>query len=145
MAEAVGTEITMPKQGEFCWAEIATNDLEAVKNFYTKIFGWEYQKTPSAGEGMEYFTCNLPGEYGQAGMYKMDPAMFGGNAPPPHFMNYIAVDDVDAMAAKAVELGGKIHVPPMDIPNTGRFSMIEDPTGAHVALITLIPMAQGGK
>jgi hypothetical protein len=47
------------------------------------------------------------------------------------------VDDVDDRAAKVKELGGTVCVPPTDIPNVGRFCVINDPTGAAVSLITL--------
>jgi predicted enzyme related to lactoylglutathione lyase len=49
-------------------------------------------------------------------------------------MPYIAVDDIDASAKKAVELGGKVKVPPTDIPNIGRFCVLQDPTGAVISL-----------
>ncbi|MEO8071863.1 MAG: VOC family protein [Acidobacteriota bacterium] len=52
-------------------------------------------------------------------------------------MSYIAVDDVDAAAEKVTELGGSVRVPPTDILNTGRFCVINDPTGAVFSLITL--------
>jgi predicted enzyme related to lactoylglutathione lyase len=58
---------------------------------------------------------------------------------PPHWMTYIAVDDVDQSAAKVWELGGKVCVPPTDIPNTGRFCVVNDPSGATFSLITLKP------
>ena len=61
----------------------------------------------------------------------------GEPLPPPHLMTYIGVDDVDANAARAVELGGTIIRPPMDIPNTGRFAVIQDPTGAIFATFTM--------
>jgi hypothetical protein len=68
------------------------------------------------------------------GIYKMGPESDGATA---HWMSYVAVDDVDDRAAKAAELGGKVRVPPMDIPNVGRFCVINDPTGATISLITL--------
>jgi predicted enzyme related to lactoylglutathione lyase len=43
---------------------------------------------------------------------------------------------VDATAAKAEELGGKILMPPTDIPNVGRFSVLQDPQGAVISEIT---------
>jgi len=61
--------------------------------------------------------------------------------PPPHFMTYIAVDDVDENAKQAVELGGTVVKEPADIPNTGRFAIIMDPTGATFATFK---MAAGG-
>jgi predicted enzyme related to lactoylglutathione lyase len=60
---------------------------------------------------------------------------FGG--APSHWMAYVAVDDVDAKARRVEELGGKVCVPPTDIPNTGRFCVITDPTGATLSLIAL--------
>ncbi len=68
------------------------------------------------------------------GIFKMGTEF--GQAPS-HWMSYVAVDDVDASAAKVSELGGKVCVPPTDIPNTGRFCVINDPTGATISLITL--------
>jgi predicted enzyme related to lactoylglutathione lyase len=52
-------------------------------------------------------------------------------------MSYVAVDDVDDSARRVGELGGKVVVPPVDIPNVGRFCVISDPTGASISLITL--------
>jgi predicted enzyme related to lactoylglutathione lyase len=56
---------------------------------------------------------------------------------PSHWMSYVAVTDVDATAQRVEELGGKICVPPTDIPKVGRFCVITDPTGATISLITL--------
>ncbi len=52
-----------------------------------------------------------------------------------HLVN--AAEDVDAKAQQVSELGGKVCVPPTDIPNTGRFCVINDPTGATISLIAL--------
>ncbi|MCZ6736184.1 MAG: VOC family protein, partial [Planctomycetota bacterium] len=52
----------------------------------------------------------------------------------PHWLSYIAVEDVDSATKKAEQLGAKTDVPPTDIPGTGRFSVITDPTGALIAL-----------
>jgi predicted enzyme related to lactoylglutathione lyase len=49
---------------------------------------------------------------------------------PPNWMLYIAVDSADATAAKAVQLGGKIIAPGMDVMDAGRMAVIMDPTGA---------------
>ena len=45
--------------------------------------------------------------------------------------------DVDVVAGQAFDLGAKIVVPPTDIPNVGRFAMIEDPAGARFAVINI--------
>ncbi|MCR5879018.1 VOC family protein [Phenylobacterium sp. J367] len=59
---------------------------------------------------------------------------------PPNWTSYVAVDDVDAAAAKATTLGGEVQVPPTDIPGIGRFAVIADPTGAVIAIMTPAPM-----
>jgi uncharacterized protein len=56
---------------------------------------------------------------------------------PPHWMSYIAVDDVDTRTAKVAGLGGKVLKEPFEIPNVGRMSVVADPTGAVVCLLTL--------
>lgn len=90
---------------------------------------------------MEYIEYSTGDPYPAGGLYQIDPKFFGGHAPPPHIMNYVAVDNVDESAAKAVELGGTLVSEPMDIPNTGRMAMIKDPTGAMLSLFT---MGDGG-
>lgn len=137
MAEEYG----MPEHGIFCWTEIIANDVDACKSFYSNVFGWEFNQSKATGKEMQYFEYNLPGSYPQGGLFKMTPEMCGGGeVPPPHLMNYIAVDDCDASAAKAAELGGKVVFGPSDIPNVGRFAMIEDPAGATVSLLKLNQM-----
>ena len=56
---------------------------------------------------------------------------------PPHWLIYITVDDCDAAAARAEELGGAINRPPADVPNVGRFAVLTDPGGALFAVIQL--------
>src|SRR5215213_5781445 len=133
------SEHKMPANGTFCWQELATTDLDAAQSFYKTLLGWEIKegKAPACegaeGPPMVYNEIIVEGQH-IGGMYKMGPE-FGG--APSHWMAYVAVDDVDAKAARVAELGGKVCVPPTDIPNTGRFCVINDPTGAAISLITL--------
>ena len=129
------SEMKMPANGAFCWNELATTDLEAAQNFYKTLLGWEIKENPPAN-GMVYNEIVAGGQH-VGGIYKMGPE-FGQT--PSHWMAYVAVDDVDAKARQVWELGGKVCVPPTDIPNVGRFCVVNDPTGATVALITLTGM-----
>lgn len=128
--------IDVPGHGEFVWTEIASTDAEKCIDFYTKVFGWQFQKSEATQDGMDYREFSIGGGYPKGGLYQIDPAMFGGNAPPAHIMNYVAVDNVDETAKLAQELGAKVHHT-MDIPKVGRMSIIEDPSGGHLAAITL--------
>jgi hypothetical protein len=59
---------------------------------------------------------------------------------PPHWLPYVAVDDADATIARARELGATIPGDPEDIPGVRRFSVLEDPTGAVLAIMKPLPM-----
>lgn len=136
MAEATTAEISMPKHGEFCWTEIASTNLEACKSFYKNVFGLEMQKSPNTVEAFEYAEFNLANQYPMGGMYQISAEMFGEHLPPPHFLSYISVEDVDETTSQAFDLGARIIKPTMDVPNVGKMSIIEDPTGAMIAFIT---------
>ena len=130
------SEYKMPANGAFCWNELATTDLETAQKFYKTLLGWEIKESKATGEcegSMVYNEIVVDGR-SVGGLFKMGPE-FGQT--PSHWMAYVAVDDVDAKARQVWELGGKVRVPPTDIPNVGRFCVINDPTGATIALITL--------
>ncbi len=137
MSEKAELQAIKPRHGQFCWKDLATNNLQICKTFYSELFGWSLTKSDAGG--MDYF--EFAGADGQpfGGMWEMNENCGGEMSamPPPHWMSYIAVDDVDVAAAKATELGGSVCVPPTDIPNVGRFAVINDPTGATFSLLTI--------
>lgn len=120
--------------GTICWTELASKDVEAAKKFYTELLGW--QLTTSQAAGMHY-TEIVVGDKHIGGMYQLTEECGGAADMPSHWRSYVAVDDVDASAKRTEELGGKVCVAPMDIPNVGRFCVINDPTGATISLIKL--------
>lgn len=113
--------------GAFCWGQLNTTDTAKAEAFYKALFGWT-AKTGS-GDGMTYTEFTLGGPP-IGGMMAMPP----GAAGPSHWLAYFAVDDCDAMAAKAAALGARTYVPPTDIPGTGRFAVFADPQGATFAI-----------
>ncbi len=134
--QGTAEQMAMPKHGEFCWNDLATTNLEVCKKFYGKLLGWQFKESDAAG--MAYSEFSVDNQKYVGGMWQTDQCPEGAtNETPPHWMTYIAVDDVDQSAARVAELGGSVCVPPTDIPNTGRFAVINDPTGATFSLITL--------
>ena len=119
----------MPVPGSFVWHELATTDTSRARDFYSRLFGWKSSEM-EMGPGFTYTTFKHGGR-DAAGMFTMAGPDWEGK--PPHWMVYIGVDDVDAMANKAQQLGGTICVPPTDIP-VGRFSVLQDPTGAVISI-----------
>ncbi len=121
------------KHGAFGWFELMTTDLEAAKSFYSEVFGWEYEKFSSTPD-MHYEVIKVNGKE-VAGMMKNPPQ---AEEHPPCWGMYITVDNIDETARKIEELGGKIVIPPTDIPEVGRFSVFADPQGAYLSAITYI-------
>jgi predicted enzyme related to lactoylglutathione lyase len=132
--EKAMAEQSIPANGTFVWNELGSTDVEAAKKFYTELFGWKLKEGQAAS--MVYNEI-MVGDRAVGGIYQMGKEY--GDAPS-HWMAYVAVEDVDASAKRVEELGGKICVPPTDIPNVGRFCVITDPTGASLSLITLTGM-----
>ncbi|MFZ5478090.1 MAG: VOC family protein [Myxococcota bacterium] len=119
--------------GRFVWYELMTTDVEAAKAFYGKVVGWSVTEMPMPGvEGMKYAMFGM-GEKPQHGLMAL-PEEARKMGAPPHWMAYVEVPDVDAGAEKVKRLGGQVFVPPMDIPNVGRFSTVADPTDAAISL-----------
>ena len=131
------------RHGSFCWTEIASSDAEKCKEFYSNVFGWKFQGSNAATDGFAYHEFMAgSADYPAGGLYELSAGLCGdGPLPPPHFMTYIAVDDVDASAEKAQSLGGTVLKAPDEIPNVGRFAIIQDPSGAVFATFK---MAAGG-
>ncbi len=121
-----------PAHGTVCWNELMTRDTSAAEKFYTELLGWK--AVDSEMPDMKY-TLLKAGDKDAAGMMAMPPDV--PPAVPSHWMAYIAVDDVDALAGKIGKLGGQLMHGPQDIPNIGRFCVVQDPTGAVISLIQL--------
>jgi predicted enzyme related to lactoylglutathione lyase len=114
--------------GRFVWHELHTADRPAALKFYSHLLSWGTKDVPM-GPGEPYGLCVLNGDQ-IAGITK-------SKAPagvPPHWLPYLAVEDVDASTKKAKSLGAKVLGEPMDIPDVGRFAVIADPQGAVFAL-----------
>lgn len=117
------------------WTQLNARDTAKAKAFYTALVGWKAQDDPMGPEfGGGFYTTFMKAD-GPAGGMMAIPPMPGSEHVPSHWLPYFAVSDVDASTAKAMSLGGKTHMPPTDIPGTGRFSVVADPQGAAFALI----------
>jgi uncharacterized protein len=53
-----------------------------------------------------------------------------GGSPVAYWLTYFGVDDTDATAARAMELGSGVIVPPESMEGVGRYAVLTDPTGA---------------
>jgi len=125
--------------GSMCWNELTTREPDRAASFFEGLLGWEVDRK---GEG--------PGDYrefrraGESVSVAGCMSMVGPEWPdwlPSHWMVYFAVEDTDAAAGRAVELGGTVSVPPTDI-EPGRFAVLGDPQGAVFSVLALAPHLQ---
>jgi uncharacterized protein len=121
-----------PAEGTFAWDELATSDVGGAKKFYGDIFGWK-SRDMDMGGGMVYTIFERPGGGDAGGCMALTEDMKSNNVPP-NWLVYLGTEDVDGTTGKAKELGATVFMPPTDIPNVGRFAVLQDPTGAAFAL-----------
>ena len=114
-------------EGVFVWDELGTTDADGAQRFYEQVFGWTTNDMGDAYGGYRIFNR---GETGVAGLMALPDASI-----PPHWQPYVGVDDPDATAAKATELGGSVLAEPMDVPEVGRIAVLRDPQGATFGII----------
>jgi predicted enzyme related to lactoylglutathione lyase len=143
------------EHGSLNFNGLNTRDTKGAKSFYGSVFGWQ---TLDVGGGAEMWT--LPGYGDHLERHNPDLRKFiaeAGAPPgfedvvatsnpipddqpdtPAHWSVTFAVDDADASAAKAAELGGTVIVPPFDAPWV-RMTIINDPQGATFIASKFVP------
>ncbi len=125
-------ERTHYEHGTFCWVGLATADVAAAKAFYTSLFGWETEDL-SAGDAGTFTMVRHRGR-DVAILYLQQPEARAAGAAP-HWTSYISVENADATAARASELGGSpVFRAPFDVLDAGRVAAIRDLAGAIVSL-----------
>ena len=124
-------QFEIPKPGEICWRELATKDLAAAIEFYTKLFGWKLEQSKLAQ--MDYKEIQMDG-VSVGGMMAIDEN-WGPEPPPSHWGTYVAVSNADETVEKIKANGGSVKMAPFDAPGVGRMAMVADPSGAPFSII----------
>jgi uncharacterized protein len=143
------------EHGSLNFNNLNTRDAEGAKSFYGSVFGWQ---TLELEGGFQMWTLPGYGDYLERDNPDLRKQMAEVDAPkgfedvvaslvpiaddqadtPPHWGVTFAVDDADAIADKATELGGKVVAPPFDAPWV-RTTVIADPQGATFTASKFVP------
>src|SRR5713101_2648081 len=117
--------------GRFVWYELMTPDIEAATAFYVNVVGWSARG--ASAPNVAYTLCSIGGT-SVGGLINLpeDARKMGAE---PRWIGYVSVDDVDAAVDRIKQLGGAVHVPPTDIANVSRFSVVADPQMATLVLV----------
>jgi predicted enzyme related to lactoylglutathione lyase len=114
--------------GEWIWSSLHTTDPDTDAAFYQAVFDYEVFEQPSS-PGAQHLTFATD-NYARASANSLSNAK-----ALPHWMNYVRVDDAAKMAAKVVQLGGRVVVEPRDDRHGGKVAIVSDPAGAHFGLM----------
>jgi predicted enzyme related to lactoylglutathione lyase len=110
------------------WADVSSPDVDASVAFYGGLFGWEHRLS------------DRPEETGGYGMFALRGKLVTGIGPLQEpdaratWTTYIAVDDADEAATRAMEHGGDIALGPIDVLEAGRMAFLVDPAGAFLGV-----------
>jgi len=135
------------EHGSLNFNSLSTRDLEGAQAFYGAVFGWEiihgsFWALPGYGDFLEQRNPGM--REGMAGMgapERFEDVVASVSLAPddePHWSVTFAVDDADAVAARAAELGGSVVVAPFDAPWV-RMTIISDPQGATFTASKFVP------
>ena len=124
-------DIKRHSPGTFSWIELGTSDTSGAKKFYQSLFGWTAMDVPM-GPNFTYTILQLEGQDVGA-LYQLMPDQVSQGVPP-NWLSYVEVQSADDAVRNIKELGGKLIVEPMDVPQAGRFAVIEDPQGAKFGI-----------
>lgn len=116
--------------GGFVWHELMTTDTEGARKFY-----WEVTGLTATSDPYQMFVAGEQPVGGLVGP-RAEGSGWPSGGPEAHWIAYIGVDDVDAAAERARELGGQILLPPTELPGFGRAAVLRDPQGAAFGIFT---------
>lgn len=105
--------------------ELAVGDLARGKEFYSRIFDWEFDETTFPG----YSMIKTGADPGGGMMAKPDMA------PACALNTYFQVEDVEATLAKATGAGATVIAPKTAIPGVGYWAMFADPDGIPIGIL----------
>lgn len=118
--------------GVFSWTQLGTTDTAAAKRFYGGLFGWEFEDMPAPPD-MTYTFIRSKGR--SVGGLAVLPKEAIEHGAPPHWLPFVNVTNADDVVKKATQAGGKLPMGnAMDVMDAGRMAVLQDPTGAQVAI-----------
>ncbi len=141
--------------GSLNFNTLNTRDADGAKAFYGSVFGWQtlglgpgagMWRQPGYGDFLEQRDPGLRQRMAETGapagfedvVAALNPIAPDQPDTPAHWGVTFAVDDADATADRAAQLGGRVLVPPFDAPWV-RMTVISDPQGATFIASKFVP------
>ena len=120
--------------GRIAWFDITTTSLPQSKDFYGKLFDWQFTPVQGTDQAAEIVAGGTP--IGTLRVADGKITAFNG-------VVYVQVADLPASCKKAKELGGTIPAGfPFNVPDgIGAIALVVDPAGHPVGLYSRTPLA----
>ncbi len=137
------------EHGAVNFNNLHTDDLDAAKAFYSAVFGWTtldavgpMWKLSGYGDHLEELNpgtrANMKQMGAPAGFEDVVAGIVPRTAGPAQWSVTFGVDDADAAANRARELGGSVVSGPEDAPWV-RLATLTDPAGASFTVSQFVP------
>ena len=119
--------------GRIAWFDITTTNLSQSKDFYGKLFDWQF----TAVQGTDQAAEIVAGGTAIGTLRSAD-----GQITPFNGVVYVQVTDIQASCKKAKELGGTVPPGfPFNLPDgIGAIALVIDPAGHPIGLYSRTPL-----
>lgn len=121
MAEAKSAISSRP-----AWVDLATSDVAAAAEFYSRVFGWDVHVSEDPQYGGYAMAHYEGGDAAGIGPKQMPEA-------PTAWSLYIGTEDIGALSAAVKAAGGTVIVEPMAVGDQGQMAVYQDPIGAYIS------------
>jgi uncharacterized protein len=119
--------------GHIAWFDLTTTDLAKSKEFYSKLFGWEFAPVAGTDQAVEIVASGT-----SIGTLRGAD----GAISPFNGVVYVQVNDLPGDCKRVKDLGGTL-VPgfPFNLPDgVGAIAIITDPSGHPLGLYSRTPL-----
>jgi uncharacterized protein len=119
------TDVATTTRNRPAWIDLASPDVAASGDFYSKLFGWQVAVSPDP-------------QYGGYAMATLDGGDVAGIGPkmgdaPTAWSVYVGTDDAEALGNAVQQAGGTVVMPAFDVGEQGRMAVFQDPSGAFIS------------
>lgn len=120
-------------EGTIMHFEIPGEDLDKLRRFYSRLFGWRFERAPITDEYWLIQTAPA-GEVSIPDGTSINGGLAKAESPTRGIINYVSVESLDKSSKRIEELGGRILTLKREVPDMGWYILAEDPEGNRFAI-----------
>ncbi|HET7070380.1 MAG TPA: VOC family protein [Nocardioides sp.] len=113
----------MSLDGEPCWIQLTTDDVDMAISFYGDLFGWSAGEPSEEHQGYRMF---FRGDQPVAGLVPTPDGI------SPSWSVFLATTDLAATLERATAAGGRVLIETWPVGDLGSFAELVDPAGAAI-------------